>query len=204
MFIKVACSARTSSCYSFVLCFLFQFRIGGSNKHVWKHALDKHEAKCVEIGAAPKRNQPEMRTLDDGTEVTVMAFEDSKRFAANVRLVKMMQRFGDPLSRCESKEVHDLFAELDPTSKPYVYETLLDVQAAQRNVQKASAFEEFKARRDAGLLMGGQIDLWFKFGVKFASFNYTYLELGMMNTTNGPVPRWYVKSAISTPPCSAR
>ena len=124
----------------------------------------------------------------------VAAFDDPVRFEHNVMAVKVLQASGDPLSRVETQHFKDFWTCLNPESNPYCYEILLDVQAAQFMVQEAQAIEDFKTRRDEGHLLGGQIDAWTRWGRKFMCFNYTYLKLGVVETDEGPKPRWGIEA----------
>ena len=141
------------------------------------------------------RNQRET-ALDDGSSVKRYAYDDQRQFEQNTLLVKLLQMKGLSLSMGEDEDLRRWSLSMDQKTQPACYESMQDIQIAQRMAQKTKQAEEFIELRKAGFLHGGQFDMWESWGRSFACFNYTYLELGELETIDGLVPCWHVKSAV--------
>ena len=141
------------------------------------------------------RNQRET-ALDDGSSVKRYAYDDQRQFEQNTLLVKLLQMKGLSLSMGEDEDLRRWSISMDQKTQPACYESMQDIQIAQRMAQKTKQAEDFIEYRKAGFLHGGQLDMWERWGHSFACLNYTYLELGELETINGFVPCWHVKSAV--------
>ena len=137
-----------------------------------------------------------MNVDTDGKVVKLRPFDDKVNFNQNMILLKFFQKKAVPLSFCEEPALRDYVNSLDPKSALPCYKSMQKMQSAQRATlaeERRAAFEE---RRNQGHRIGFQFDGWTRHGHHFLSLNYTYLELGEIETDLGMVPAWIVKSAV--------
>ena len=126
----------------------------------------------------------------------LLAFDDPDCFKHNLLLVKAFQAHQLPFSLSESPHIRAFAESLNPLARPACYESMLEIQEAQRFAQKEGTVEWFNLRRTEGHKIGGQFDGWMRHGQSFMSYNYTYLALTSELTADGVLPKWEVRTSL--------
>ena len=111
-------------------------------------------------------------------------------------MLKAFQAHQIPLSVAECPDMRAWVESLNEKAAPACYESLVDIQQAQREAQTEETIAWFEQRREEGHKVGGQFDMWKKHGMEFVAFNFTHLELTEEDTVGGIKPKWEVRTAL--------
>ena len=155
-----------------------------------------HPTFFAESGAKKAAHTQRTTVNADGETVKLLAFDDPVCFNHNLLMTKALCAHQIPLSVVESPYIRAWVESLNPLARPACYESVVEIQEAQRDAQKEETVQWFKLRREEGHKMGGQFDMWRRHGVDFAAYNCTYLALTSELTVGGLVPKWEVRTAL--------